>query len=89
MLCLLMLSPMVDRMVDRCPYLCWVFLVLVIGFHMNYMTWNIRGAGSLTVPSLIRDLVNRHNVSLLALVETRVSGDRASRIVGKIGFPKS
>lgn len=88
MQCLLMLSPMLGRMGIRLLCLCYGFLILLT-FLMNFFTWNIRGTGSQTMPSLIRDLVARHNVSLLAIFETRVSGDRVSRIVRKIGFLKS
>lgn len=55
---------------------------------MNFLAWNIRGAGTRIFPSLIRDLVGRHKLSLLLLVETRYGGSKADQIIKKIGFPK-
>lgn len=51
------------------------------------MAWNVRWAGGRTFPGLILDLVNRHNIDLLFLFETRISGNRAEKVLGKLGFP--
>lgn len=48
---------------------------------MNFMSWNVRRAGSHVFPSPIRDIVNRHNISLLLLMETRCSRSKADQIV--------
>src|ERR1044072_1721528 len=53
---------------------------------MNFLSWNIRGAAAKGVPLLIKDLVSRHNISCMALFETKVSGSRALSIVNKLGF---
>ncbi|XP_061338113.1 uncharacterized protein LOC133284981 [Gastrolobium bilobum] len=50
--------------------------------------WNCRGAAKKGFLALIRDLKFRFNISLLALLETKISGDKAARISSKFGFQK-
>lgn len=53
---------------------------------MIISTWNCRGACAKTFPRLLRDIVVKYGINALALLETRVSGNKADRIVRKLGF---
>lgn len=53
---------------------------------ISLLAWNIRGVGDRSLPRLIKDLVNRHKVNLLALYETRISGETALRKIARLGF---
>ncbi|XP_061353738.1 uncharacterized protein LOC133298465, partial [Gastrolobium bilobum] len=52
-------------------------------------SWNCRGVGKKEFPALIKDMKYRFNLSVSALLETRISGSRGDRIVNKLGFPKN
>lgn len=54
---------------------------------LNILTWNVRGAGDRIFPFLIRDLKARHHVDILVVVETRISGQKANKVMEKLGFP--
>lgn len=56
---------------------------------MNCLTWNVRGAGSSTFPRMMRDVILRNKVGLLAVLEPRVSGVRADNIISKAGLNAS
>lgn len=45
-----------------------------------------KGAGGKTFPSLVRDLVQRHKIQLLAILEPRISGIREDRVTKRMGF---
>lgn len=53
---------------------------------MNLVIWNCRGAASKTFPGRVRDLIRGKNIHALIVLETRVSGDKAERMVRKLGF---
>ncbi|KAK4281973.1 hypothetical protein QN277_013410 [Acacia crassicarpa] len=54
---------------------------------MNYLLWNVRGAGARSLPSLIRGIVRSFEVDFVALFETRCSGLKAQQIATSMGFP--
>ncbi|KAK4265443.1 hypothetical protein QN277_026496 [Acacia crassicarpa] len=54
---------------------------------MNYLLWNVRGAGARSFPSLIRGMVQEFDINFVAIFETRCGGLRAQRIAGSMGFP--
>ena len=56
---------------------------------MNCLTLNVRGAGSSTFPRMMRDVILRNKVGLLAVLEPRVSGVRADNIISKAGLNAS
>lgn len=66
-----------------------VSLNLFISFSMciNLLAWNARGTGGKTFPALIKDLKAKHSLDILVLVETRISGVRASKVLQNLGFP--
>ncbi|XP_061369209.1 uncharacterized protein LOC133312082 [Gastrolobium bilobum] len=51
-------------------------------------SWNCRGVAKKGFLAPIRDLKSRFNISLLALLETKISDDKASKISSKFGFSK-
>lgn len=53
---------------------------------MNLIIWNCRGAASKTFPGRIRDLIGKNHIHILAIVETRVSGVGANKVIRKLGF---
>lgn len=53
---------------------------------MNVLSWNCRGTTGRGFPTLIKDLKKRYDVSLLFLLETHVNGERAKKIVKRLGF---
>ncbi|KAK4259270.1 hypothetical protein QN277_005618 [Acacia crassicarpa] len=54
---------------------------------MNYILWNVRGAGARSLPSLIRGIVRSFGVDFVAFFETRCSGLKAQQIAASMGFP--
>lgn len=55
-------------------------------FMMNIVSWNIRGAAAKGVHLMIRDLVHRHSIYCLVILEPRVSGARATSIIRHLEF---
>lgn len=52
----------------------------------RFLVWNVRGAGKKAFFSHIKTLCHNNNVSLLAILEPRISGARATIVAGKLGF---
>ena len=53
---------------------------------MNFVTWNCRGASAPNFPGIIKDSRKQYCTSFIALLETRTSGNKAKRIINKMGF---
>ncbi|XP_028785413.1 uncharacterized protein LOC114741329 [Neltuma alba] len=53
---------------------------------MNLLSWNCRGAASKSFPARLRDVLRGKQANLVILVETRVNGVKADRIMKKLGF---
>lgn len=53
---------------------------------MNFMSWNCRGTAAKGFTSLVRDLRKEYDYSLIFLLETHASGDKALRQAKKTGF---
>ncbi|RDX90295.1 hypothetical protein CR513_27865, partial [Mucuna pruriens] len=43
--------------------------------------WNIKGATKNTIPHLIKDLILKYHIDLLALLETIISGVKANKVI--------
>ena len=54
---------------------------------MNMIFWNCHGVASKTFSGSVRDLLHGKN-HILILLETRVSGVKAYRIMRRLGFDK-
>lgn len=55
-------------------------------FIMIIVSWNCIGAGGRSFPLRVCELIKRHAVKMLILVEPRVSGQKASKIIKRLGF---
>ncbi|KAI9091051.1 hypothetical protein K1719_028321 [Acacia pycnantha] len=53
---------------------------------MIITTWNCRGAASKTFATVLRDLKHRYKVDLMVILEPRVSGNAAVKIIKSWGF---
>lgn len=53
---------------------------------MNFLSWNCRGTGAKGFTSLVKDLRKEYNASLIFLLETHSSGDKAVKLAKKTGF---
>ncbi|RYQ86948.1 hypothetical protein Ahy_B10g106555 [Arachis hypogaea] len=56
---------------------------------MTIISWNYRGAGGKTFPTLIRDIRREYNANFIILLETHVSRLRGAAIHERIGFDNS
>lgn len=54
---------------------------------MNCVIWNCRGAGGKEFPALVRDTVRMYNLDFIAILEPRISGTTADRVIERIGLP--
>ena len=55
-------------------------------FIMNVIIWNCKGALKPSFQTHVRELVCNHNLAILVLIETRVGGERAREISGRLPF---
>ena len=53
---------------------------------MNFLFWNCRGAGNNGFCEVIHDMRRFYHCDILAVVEPRISGDKANKIVEKLNF---
>lgn len=53
---------------------------------MNVMCWNCRSTASKGFTTLIKDMKREYKFSFLLLLETHISGRRATNIVKRFGF---
>jgi hypothetical protein len=53
---------------------------------MNYFIWNCRGAGGKFFPNIVRDCAKMYSIDFLAILEPRISGQRADSVIDKLGF---
>lgn len=53
---------------------------------MNSLIWNCRGVGGRHFASLVRYLVNIYQLDFIAILEPRISGPSANRVIQKIGL---
>lgn len=53
---------------------------------MNSLIWNCRGAGGRNFASMIRDFLSIYQLDFIAIIEPRISGPTADRVIKKIGL---
>ena len=58
-------------------------------FLMKFVFWNCRGAGNNEFCTIVHDWRKSFNCNILAVVEPRISGVKADKIVEKLGFESS
>jgi len=56
---------------------------------MNILVWNVQGAGSKQFQNVLQEHIRRHRPSIMALVETRISGSKAQAICNSTGFRRN
>ncbi|KAK4265671.1 hypothetical protein QN277_026692 [Acacia crassicarpa] len=56
---------------------------------LNLLIWNCRGAANKGVASVIRDMWSRYKLSLVIILEPRISGAQASKTIRQWGFKHS
>lgn len=56
---------------------------------INLLCWNCRGAFNRTFPRLVQDMRKVHNIDVLVLLEPRCIGEKATKVIGKLGFDSS
>ena len=54
--------------------------------QMNVLMWNYRGALKLDFKRRIFEMAVNHNLAIMVIMETRVGGDRAERIIANLPF---
>jgi len=50
------------------------------------MTWNVQGAGSASFLNTLKELIRKYDPTIMALMETKISGRQAEAVCKKIGF---
>ncbi|XP_074283605.1 uncharacterized protein LOC141608145 [Silene latifolia] len=50
------------------------------------MTWNVQGAGSVSFLAMLKEIIRVNKPQVLALVETRISGETAQRVCDHINY---
>lgn len=50
------------------------------------LSWNVRGARARYFPSLVHDICSRYRVDVFVLLEPRISGTTADRVIRQMGF---
>ncbi|KAI9088650.1 hypothetical protein K1719_029764 [Acacia pycnantha] len=56
---------------------------------MNIMIWNSRGAASKGVAAVVRDMRYRYKLDMLVILEPRISGNAANKVIKSWGFRHS
>jgi len=57
--------------------------------RLNILVWNAQGTGSREFLNILREHIHMHRPSIIALVETRISGPKAQALYNNIGFSRS
>ena len=53
---------------------------------MNIIIWNSRGALKPKFQSHVRELAQRHDLTIFIIMETKLGGDRAREITDRLSF---
>ena len=63
-----------------------LYLVLLAVNSLMLCSWNVRGAGKKGFGKVVSDLRSMCRFEVLAILEPRISGTKASKIIGSLGF---
>lgn len=58
----------------------------MFNMSIKIMIWNVQGAGSQAFLTMLREVIRINNPTILALVETHISGETAQKVCDRIGF---
>lgn len=56
---------------------------------LNIVCWNCRGATSKLFQRVCKDFCREYNVDILVILEPRCSGEKATKIIDRMGFDSS
>ena len=56
---------------------------------MNIIIWNSRGSLKPNFQSYVGELAHNHNLAILVVMETKISGDRAKEIIDRLPFDRA
>ena len=54
--------------------------------NFSLMTWKVQGAGSASFLNTLKEQIRKYDPTIMALVETKISGCQAAGVCAKIGF---
>ncbi|KAK9158230.1 hypothetical protein Scep_004804 [Stephania cephalantha] len=63
--------------------------VMMLIMSISFLVWNCQGAADAKLHRVLKTLCAIHKLELLVLLETRISGDQADKVIRKLGFQKS
>lgn len=55
---------------------------------MKIVTWNVRGAANVRFCMNAQDLVNTHHPEIHVILEPKISGTHAERVINQVGLPR-
>lgn len=56
---------------------------------MSIITWNCQGALNKKLPSIVKSFISNYKVDIFVIMEPRISGRSADRVIRNLGFPHS
>lgn len=60
-----------------------------LSMPFNFLVWNCQGAGDNSFVNLLREFVKQNNCSMVVIVEPRINGFHAKRVINSTGFERS
>ena len=58
----------------------------VFFFFIMFCSWNVRGAGKKGFSRIINDVRRLNHIDVFAILEPRISGVKAVKVIDKLGF---
>ncbi|CAL8174343.1 unnamed protein product [Prunus armeniaca] len=55
-------------------------------FPLMILIWNVKDDGDKSLPRILKNIIQLNHVEVLAVLEPRISGDKAMRVVNGLGF---
>lgn len=72
----------VKLLLTLCNFSLLIFYIF--NLIMNMLIWNCRGARNPNFCTIVSDMIRRHCPAILIITETKLSGDRAQRIIDRL-----
>ncbi|EOY24337.1 Uncharacterized protein TCM_015965 [Theobroma cacao] len=66
-----------------------LLLLFISLMNLKVLVWNCQGAGDRGFPHFANDLQRIHNISIMILLEPRISGTNADKVIRSIKFDRS
>lgn len=73
----------------ECVITLHVLFSTIVFMNLNMICWNCRGAASRHFHRICKDLFREYKVDVLVILEPRCSGEKAEKIVERMGFNSS